>query len=189
MSGDHYKILCVRRDASAEDIQRSYRALALQYHPDRNASPDAAARMTAINEAWEVLGDLRRRRDYDVLLTQPSLHPEFAASILLAARDVLLRQGWRVLEDNVKTLVLENSRQRVRVVFLERVDNAALLGLARQFPEFCVVLSVRVEGPIGPSAVAIDLIHSERYGAALPDGPDGPDAHGGSCGSLFAAFL
>lgn len=183
MNSDHYKILEVRRDASAEDIQHSYRALALRYHPDRNSSPDAAARMTAINEAWEVLGDSSRRRDYDVLLAQPSLHPDFAASILLAARDVLLRQGWRVLEDNVKTLVLENARQRVRVVFLERVDNAALLGLARQFPEFCVVLSLRVEGPMGPSAVAIDLIHSEHYGAALPDGPEG------ACRSLFASFL
>ena len=183
MKGDHYKILEVRRDASPEEIQHAYRALALRYHPDRNTSPDAAARMTSINEAWEVLGDVRRRREYDALLAQPALHPDFVSSILLAARDVLLRGGWRVLEDNVKTLVLEKAHQKVRVVFLERVDNAMLLGLARQSAEFCVALSVRVEGPIGPSAAAVDLVHSERYGAPLPDGPEG------SCRSLFAAFL
>jgi hypothetical protein len=183
MKGDHYKTLGVRRDASAEDIQHAYRTLALRYHPDRNASPDAAARMTAINEAWEVLGETQRRRDYDALLAEPALHPEFAASILLAARDVLLRGGARVLEDSGKTLVLESCRQKVRVVFLERVDNAMLLSLARQFPEFCVALSVRVERPVGPSAVVIDLLHSEQHGAALPDGPDGPWR------SLFGPFL
>ena len=148
MKGDHYKVLEVRRDASPEEIQHAYRALALRYHPDRNTAPDAAARMTAINEAWEVLGDPRRRREYDALLAQPALHPDFAASILLAAREVLLRGGWRVLEDNARTLVLEKAHQKVRVFFLERVDNAMLLGLARQSAEFCVVLSVRVEGPI-----------------------------------------
>ena len=183
MKSDHYKTLEVRRDASAEDIQHAYRALALRYHPDRNSSMDAAARMTAINEAWEVLRDLHRRREYDALQAQPALHPEFVASILLAARDVLLRGGWRVVEDGVKTLVLENSRQKIRVLLLERVDNGVVLGLARQVPEFCVALAVRVEGPIGPAAAAIDLVHSEHHGAALPDGPDG------SWRSLFAAFL
>lgn len=183
MKGDHYKILEVRRDSSAEEIQHAYRTLALRYHPDRNSSKDAAARMAAINEAWEVLGDAHRRREYDALLAKPALHPEFAASILLAARDVLLRGGWRVVEDGIKTLVLETSRQKIRVLFLERVDNGVLLSLTGQFPEFCVALSVRVEGPIGPSAVVIDLVHSEHHGAALPEGPDG------SWRSLFAAFL
>jgi len=183
MKIDHYKVLEVRRDASAEEIQRSYRNLALRYHPDRNAAPDAAARMTAINEAWAVLGDTARRHEYDLLLTRPVLPPEFSTSILLAARDVILRAGWRVLEDNTKTLLLENARQKVRVVFLDRVDNPILSSVVRQFPEFCVVLSVNVEVPIGPSAAVIDLLRSESYGAVLPDGPDG------SCRSLFATFL
>jgi curved DNA-binding protein CbpA len=160
MKTDHYKTLEVRRDASAEEIQRAYRTLALRFHPDRNGAPDAAARMTAINEAWEVLGDAERRREYDAVLTRPVLPQEFVTSILLAARDVVLRAGWRVLEDNSKTLLLENARQKVRVAFLDRVDNAILSGVARQFPaEFCVVLSVNVEGRIGPAAAVIDLLH------------------------------
>lgn len=183
MKVDHYKALEVRRDASAEDIQHAYRTLALRFHPDRNSAPDAAARMTAINEAWEVLGDSRRRREYDALLAKPKLHPDFAAAILLAARDILLRAGWRVLEDSVRMLVLENARQKVRVVFLERVDNAMLLGLARQSSEFCVALSMKVEGPVGSAAAVIDLLHSECHGAPLPEGP------GASCRSLFAPFL
>ena len=194
MKNDHYKVLEVPRNASAEDIQRAYRTLALRYHPDRNSSPDAPARMTAINEAWEVLGDSRRRREYDALMAKPAMNPEFAASILQAARDVILRSGWRVLEDHGRTIVLEHARQKVRVAFLDRVDNAALVGVARQSPEFCVALALRVEGPLyaGPSAAAIDLLRSECHGAALPDGLNAPDGGAGQSGpgrSLFAAFL
>jgi len=180
---DHYKVLEVLREAPPEEIQRAYRSLALRYHPDRNSAADAAMRMTAINEAWAVLGDPGRRSEYDALLSRPALAPEFTASILLAAREVLLRAGWRVVEENVKTVVLEKLRQRVRVFFLERVDNSMLTGVAHQFPEFCVVLAVRVEGPIGPSATVIDLLYSERHGAMLPDQGEA------SCRSLFAAFL
>lgn len=186
MKSDHYKVLEVRRDAPLEEIQHAYRNLALRYHPDRNPAPEAAVRMRAIIEAWEVLGDSNRRSEYDALLNRPVLHPEFAASILLAARDVLLRGGWRVLEDNPRTLVLENARQKVRVIFLERVDNTMLRGLARQYPEFCVVLSLRVEGPVPPSAAVIDLVRSECHGATFLDGPDGSE---GSGRTLFAPFL
>ena len=183
MNPDHYKVLEVSRKASAEDIQHAYRTLALRYHPDRNAAPEAAAHMRAINEAWAVLGDARRRREYDALLERPSVHPEYAASILLAAREVVLRAGWRVIEDVPRTVVLENARQRVRVLFLDRVDNTMLTGIAQRFPEFCVALALRVEGPISSCAAVIDLLHSERHGAALPEG------HEGAGRALFAAFL
>ena len=179
MSADLYRVLEVRRDATAEDIQRAYRTFALRYHPDRNPAPDAAARMSAINEAWAVLGDPVRRREYDVSLAKPRLHPDFASAILAAARDVVLRGGWRVVESHEKALILEQARQRVRVVFLDRLDNGLLLGLSRQSDELCVVLALRVEGPIGPSASAIDLLHSTPLGAPLD----------GGVRSLFTAFL
>lgn len=182
MTRDHYKILEVPRDASPEDVQHAYRTLAMKYHPDRNPSPDAAAKMTAINEAWEVLGDARRRRDYDVQISKPAPHPDIVAAILLAARETVLRGGWRVLEDGGRTLLLEYARQKVRINLLEFVDNAALLRMARQYPELCVALAIQIEGPLqaGPSVVAIDLMRSERHGPPLPDGP---------CRTLLAAFL
>jgi curved DNA-binding protein CbpA len=180
MKSDHYKVLEVSRDANPEDLQRAYRALALRYHPDRNSSPEAASRMTAINEAWKVLSDPHRRQEYDAVLSRPTLHPEFAAAILLAARDVLYRSGWRVLEDSGRFLVLESARQRLRVLFADRVDNKILMGIAQQSQEFCVALALNIDGPIGSFAAAIDLLHSERYGAPLPEGPSR---------TLFAAFL
>lgn len=180
MSVDHYKVLEVRRDATTEDIQHAYRAFALRYHPDRNKEPDALSKMSAINEAWAVLGDPARRREYDASVAKPPLHPAFASAILSAARDVVLRGGWRVVEDRGKVLILEQARQRIRVVFLERLDNAMLLGLARQSPESCVVLALRIEGPVGPCASAIDLMHAAHFGLPLPEEPTR---------SLFAAFL
>ncbi len=62
---DYYEILDVARNASADDIKRAFRRLAMQYHPDRNAEPEAEARFKEINEAYEVLSDAERRSNYD----------------------------------------------------------------------------------------------------------------------------
>lgn len=67
----HYEVLGVGADASASDVRRAYLRLARQHHPDHqgDASPgDRAAaerEMQRVNEAWAVLGDDVRRRDYD----------------------------------------------------------------------------------------------------------------------------
>ncbi len=65
MARKHYDILQVKPDASAEEIQRAYRKLAMRYHPDRNPSPDAAAQMAAINEAYETLQNPLQRGNID----------------------------------------------------------------------------------------------------------------------------
>ena len=62
---DYYDILGVGRSASNEDIKRSYRKLARQYHPDVNKTNGAEARFKEINEAYEVLSDERKRAAYD----------------------------------------------------------------------------------------------------------------------------
>jgi curved DNA-binding protein CbpA len=67
------RILGVNRDASAQDIKRAFRQLALRYHPDRN--PDnmkqAEEKFKEINEAYEVLGDEQKKWRYDRLLDWP----------------------------------------------------------------------------------------------------------------------
>ena len=62
---DHYARLGVASSASAEAIKAAYRKKAAQYHPDKNPSPDAAARFREVQQAYEVLGDAQRRKDYD----------------------------------------------------------------------------------------------------------------------------
>ncbi len=65
-SRDYYKILEVAPDASAEDIKRAYRRLALATHPDRNRNdPNAEERFKAINEAYGVLSDPHKRAQFD----------------------------------------------------------------------------------------------------------------------------
>ncbi|MBA2382097.1 MAG: J domain-containing protein [Chloroflexi bacterium] len=63
---DPYKILQVDSEAEDEVIQAAYRRLAQKYHPDVAATPEAAARMSAINAAWEVLRDPARRAAHDL---------------------------------------------------------------------------------------------------------------------------
>ena len=65
---NYYDILGVDRDCDVEEIKKAYRRLAQQYHPDRNASPDAGEQMRLVNEAYQTLSDPAKRREYDALL-------------------------------------------------------------------------------------------------------------------------
>ncbi|NOZ06500.1 MAG: molecular chaperone DnaJ [Chloroflexi bacterium] len=62
---DYYEVLGVDRSAGDDDIRRSYRRLARQYHPDVNKSADAETRFKEVNEAYEVLSDHKKRTAYD----------------------------------------------------------------------------------------------------------------------------
>ncbi|MEM4184398.1 MAG: DnaJ domain-containing protein [Nitrososphaerota archaeon] len=63
---DYYEILGVPRNASKEEIKKAYRRLVLQYHPDRNKSPEAEEKFKEISEAYAVLMDDEKRRMYDM---------------------------------------------------------------------------------------------------------------------------
>jgi curved DNA-binding protein len=62
---DFYEALGVARDAKPEEIQRAYRKLARQHHPDVNKDPEAEERFKEISEAYDVLSDPETRRRYD----------------------------------------------------------------------------------------------------------------------------
>src|SRR5882757_4317054 len=64
---DYYEILGISRDADEEEIRRTYRRLARQYHPDVNREPGAEDRFKEISEAYEVLRDPEKRERYDRL--------------------------------------------------------------------------------------------------------------------------
>lgn len=64
---DYYKILGVEKTASADDIKKAYRKLAFKYHPDRNqGDTDAEEKFKQVNEAYDVLGDEQKRKNYDL---------------------------------------------------------------------------------------------------------------------------
>ena len=62
---DYYKTLNVKRDASQDEINKSYRRLAMKYHPDRSKSSEDQEKFKEIAQAYEVLGDPKKRAHYD----------------------------------------------------------------------------------------------------------------------------
>jgi len=62
---DYYDILEVKKGASESEIKKAYRKQALQWHPDRNKSAEAAEKFKEVNEAYEVLANPQKKQAYD----------------------------------------------------------------------------------------------------------------------------
>jgi len=62
---DYYDILGVSKNATAAEIKKAYRKLALEHHPDRNKSSSANEKFKEINEAYEILSDSKKKEAYD----------------------------------------------------------------------------------------------------------------------------
>jgi molecular chaperone DnaJ len=74
---DFYKILGVDKNSSDEEIKKAYRQLALKYHPDRNqGSKEAEEKIKEVNEAYSILSDPEKKRNYDQFGTaNPKVSP------------------------------------------------------------------------------------------------------------------
>ncbi len=63
---DYYKILGVNKNATKAEIKKAYRKLAMKYHPDHTkGDKDAEAKFKKISEAYAVLSDKEKRKQYD----------------------------------------------------------------------------------------------------------------------------
>jgi len=182
MARDYYELLEIQPEArSADEVHNAYRSLAMRYHPDRNAAPEAASMMAVINEAYSILGEPARRRRYDQERKRRESF-EIAGPILRAAVETLLRQNWINSKNDGTNMIFEQGTRSVRVSLVPRLDNQSLQRIGRQFAGFSVVLAVEIETPINLSlhTAVIDLLHSRHHGAAFPD-----DAYR----ALFAPFV
>jgi molecular chaperone DnaJ len=66
MAKDYYKIMGVQRDASQDEVRKAYRKLARKWHPDINpGNKEAEQKFKEISEAYDVIGDEKKRKLYD----------------------------------------------------------------------------------------------------------------------------
>jgi len=82
MATDYYKTLGVTENASDGEIKKAYRKLAMQYHPDRNSGNEkwANEKFKEINEAYGVLGDPQKRKQYDQFGTVGNIGDIFSSA-------------------------------------------------------------------------------------------------------------
>jgi len=93
---DYYEVLGVAPDASPDEIGRAYRMLAFRYHPDRNRkSEEAHKKMQEINEAYAILSDPIKRREYDLPRGYGKRVPKFkqGSKVRISANSLSMYRG------------------------------------------------------------------------------------------------
>lgn len=74
---DYYSALELNSNASIDEIRKSFRTLALRYHPDKNKDEGSKEKFMKIVEAYEVLSDANRKKNYDESITIKKNKPKY----------------------------------------------------------------------------------------------------------------
>jgi curved DNA-binding protein len=111
---DYYKILGVNKSASDKEIKKAYRKLALKYHPDRNrGDKNAEEQFKLINEAYAVLSDKEKRRQYDTF-GSAGFHQRFSQEDIFRGFDFgdILKDSGFSSDDIFSTLFGRGTRRK-----------------------------------------------------------------------------
>lgn len=144
MLPDYYKVLDVSPDSSKDEVTKAYRRHAKRYHPDMNEAPNAHHLFIAVHEAYEVLRNEDRRRQYDELYhsyymkeAEPEHSEEYYEQAFASATEQGRAEGEKyaadyklfsekVLRGAAGMLFLELF---IAVIFLDATGSGFLLGL------------------------------------------------------------
>jgi curved DNA-binding protein len=89
MAEDYYKILGIGKDSTADEIKKAYRKLALKLHPDKNpGNKEAEDKFKKINEAYAVLSDPSKRKEYDQFGSADSFKQRFTQEDIFRGFDL-----------------------------------------------------------------------------------------------------
>ncbi|XP_068204304.1 dnaJ homolog subfamily C member 24-like [Palaemon carinicauda] len=83
-----YEVLGVSQDASETEIRKQYQELAKIYHPDKSSVEGANEKFVKVKEAFQILADAEKRREYDDQLKREKLYQEFPMSEELFLEDL-----------------------------------------------------------------------------------------------------
>jgi molecular chaperone DnaJ len=131
---EFYTLLGISRDASETELKKAYRKLAMEYHPDRNSSPQAEARFKEITEAYEVLRDPQKRAVYDRYGKaglgnsggQGFHHVDLSEALNIFMRDFGAMGGFESLFGGRRTRAEERRGQDIRVTVRLTLNEVAL---------------------------------------------------------------
>jgi curved DNA-binding protein CbpA len=128
---DYYQVLGIGPGASAEEIKRAYHRVAFQCHPDRNwENEEANGEMERINEAYAVLSDPLKRREYDLPRGYGRMTPKFekGSKVKVRADSPSAYRGQTGVVDQ------EPSRDAFRFWYMARIESRGL-STVRRFAE------------------------------------------------------
>jgi molecular chaperone DnaJ len=132
---EFYNLLGISREASETEIKKAYRKLAMEYHPDRNSSPQAEARFKEITEAYEVLRDPDKRAIYDrygkaglggAAGPQGFHHVDLSEALNIFMRDFGAMGGFESLFGGRRSRAEERRGQDIRVTVRLSLQEVAL---------------------------------------------------------------
>ena len=126
---DHYKILEVDKNANEETIRKSYKRLALKYHPDRNKDnqEEATQKFKKISEAYDILGNKEKRENYDMFGSNDAVGVPFSAqnandifSQFFGNNGINLNMSMNATTESVQTSTVINGNKKITTKIINR---------------------------------------------------------------------
>ena len=164
---NHYKTLGLDREATPADVKHAYRELAREWHPDVNPSDEAEKRFKEITEAYELLSDAQKRRDYDQQTS--TANPE--TSISTAGRmKKFIREGGEPTNEMLLDALRDNGDAETVKVLLGAglvPDDAALTYAVQKLSSYMVATLIRAGAEPTPAMLQDAVTHRKAYTAKV----------------------